>query len=67
MSSFAVKSRVFQFEAGPERHRFYACAEHAPKLEKAPDCFLMFVRPEAQDTQAHTEDDDFSCWFCQEG
>lgn len=62
----AIRSRTFQFEAGPKRHRFFACEEHVVELSKAPMCFLMFLRDEDKADQVHDVEEELSCYFCRE-
>lgn len=59
----AVASRLFQFCAGPETHRFYACQGHAARLatDSPSSVFLLLV---GQPIRAEDEDDDIDCDYC---
>lgn len=53
------------FEAGPQSHTFYACAEHKPKLEAGN--VMCFLRIRNQGVEPVDPLEDMVCDFCREG
>ncbi len=63
--AFAVCSRRLQFEAGPERQRFYACEEHRAQLVRGDvSCFFGVA---SEPVIEEDPDDESSCDLCREG
>lgn len=62
MIAFATRSRVLQFRAGPNEHRFYACDRHTPNLLKG-DVDLFFGRS-WDVSQAENPEDEIECDWC---
>lgn len=66
MSEWAVASRVLQFCAGPNEHRFYACEAHRPLLE-AGEYSGLFFGVTKDEVQPENADDELQCDYCREG
>jgi hypothetical protein len=66
MPNYAVVSRLFQFCAGPERQRFYACVKHQGDIADGPpsSVFLSFVYEADKQTEYHSEEDEYQCDYC---
>lgn len=63
--NYAIASRKMQFEAGPQQHVFYACAEHRSVLESGDvTCFFAY---DAEQVQPVDEEMEVDCDFCREG
>lgn len=61
MTEPAVWARLFQFQSGPEKHKFYACAKHKDGLKKPPMCFMVI--PESV-LEAVDPEDELTCDIC---
>lgn len=62
--SYAIASRRMQFEAGPEKQTFYACADCLPELRKGQVMCFLVLRDE--DVQPVDPDDEIDCDLCRE-
>ena len=60
--TIATRSRVLQFCAGPNEHRFYACDRHMPQLLNG-EMELFFAR-NWDVTQPENPDDENECDWC---
>jgi hypothetical protein len=68
----AICKRVLHFEAGPQTHTFYACAEHRAALDKGDViCFFPMrdqpVEPLSADEQLDADAEALDCDLCREG
>lgn len=61
-----IVSRLFQFIAGPQRQRFYACERHAPLLDSEPpsSAFMCLEHEHDQHREIHDQDDQLNCDYC---
>lgn len=61
---FATRSRMMQFEGGPQTSRFYACDEHEDSLHVPSMCHFPIITDVVRDEDP---DEMFGCDFCREG
>lgn len=60
--AIAISSRVLQFRAGPNEHRFHACEEHEDMLVSNDLFFAVNTDP----VEPCDPDDEIECDWCRE-
>ena len=65
--TYAIRARRLQFEAGPEKHTFYACVEHRDKLGIGTTSVMCFFATSDELPYDIDEEEEISCDFCREG
>lgn len=66
-SRYAVGSRLMQFRAGPNEHRFYACADCLPALYAGQAGDGLFFTTEDAPVELVDAGDEIECDLCREG